>query len=331
MVKKKKDEYNKESPDLVISAIEEIGSNVMTSLDELKVGFYISTGMWGFDFALGQGMPNVGVIEIHGPNTIGKTSVALHMTNRAIQKGMTPYYIDMEYAVNDNQAAIFIKDNKVRWIQPESGNKALDIIKYILRTTKNSFIVLDSVGATVPEVIAEGDVADSHIGVQARMFMQFGPTAKVWTRKNGNLLLAINQESTKINPMGGPPGITLAGGRKWEYVPDIRFRLTKKFQNGDIKEGDDQIGHIVEVKVTKNRFGVPFRTAELPLIYGIGFDTNRELIDNAVSLGVVNRAGTWYNYGEQRLGQGLSKSSKFLSEAPEIAEKIFKELNEIIL
>ncbi len=331
MVKKKKEEDNKDSPDIVVGAIEEIGANVMTSLDELKVGFYISTGMWGFDYALGQGMPNVGVIEMHGPNTIGKTSVALHMTNRAIKKGMTPYYVDMEYAVNDSQAKIFVEDNKVRWIQPESGNKALDIIKYILRTTKNSFIVLDSVAAAVPEVIAEGDVADSHVGVQARMFMQFGPTAKVWTRKNGNVLLVINQESTKFIPGSMRPGITLAGGRKWEYIPDIRFRLTKKFQNGDIKEGDEQIGHIVEAKITKNRFGVPFRIAELPLIYGIGFDTNRELIENGVNLGVVNRAGAWYNYGEQRLGQGLSKSSRFLQEHPEVAEKIFKELNEIIL
>ena len=334
--KKSKDGDSAFEGDLVLKSIEDLGANVMTSLDDLKYDHCVSTGIWGFDWALGGGIPNISVVEVHGPNTVGKTSVALHMANQAASAGMTVYYVDMEYAVNDKQAEIFIKNpDKVKWIQPESGEKALEIIKLILKTTKNSFIVLDSVGASVPEKIAEGSVGDSHVGVQARMFMQFGPTAKVWTRKNGNILLAINQESSKITP-SGRPGISLAGGRKWEYVPDFRIRFTKRFQNGDIKEGDEQIGHVIEAKITKNRFGAPFRTADLPLIYGLGFDVYRELLENAVNFGVVKKAGAWYSVGEEGKEyepakcQGLSAMSLHISRNELMLADIKDQLTEMV-
>lgn len=328
--KKKTDTAPASEHDVVIAAIEKMGAQVMNNIDELAAKSQLSTGIWGLDYGLGgKGVPSISVVEIHGPNGVGKTSLALHLTNQAKLQGMNVYYVDTEYAVNDDMSSIFVGQNDVKWVQPESGEKALDIIKFLLKETTNSFIVLDSVGGTQPSKIADGDVGDSHVGIQARMFMQFGPVAKVWTKKNQNILLAVNQESANITT----GSYTLAGGRKWAYVPDIRIRLTKKFKEGDIKEGADIIGHIIEAKITKNRFGPPMRKVELPLVYGEGFDLERELTDNAILYGVVKKAGAWYSYeheGEEKKHCGMNAFVTWLRENPAITAEIKQKTTEIV-
>ena len=327
--KKKKDSAApKSEQDVILATIENMGAQVMNSIDELAAKNQLSTGLWGLDYGLGgKGIPSISVVELHGPNGVGKTSLALHLTNQAVQQGMNVYYVDTEFAVNDDMSGIFVGQNDVKWIQPESGEKALDIIKFILKETTNSFIVLDSIGGTQPSKIAEGDVGDSHVGIQARMFMQFGPVAACWAKKNQNILVTVNQESANI----ATGSYTLAGGKKWAYVPDIRVRLVKKFKQGDITEGGDIIGHIIEAKVTKNRFGPPMRKVEIPLIYGEGFDAERELTDNAILYGVVKKGGAWYSYehnGEEIKRQGIGAFAEWLRETPEAKDAIFKEVSE---
>lgn len=333
MAKKKKSvEVPTDPNEIILASIAKMGAHVMNNIDDLAAKSQLSTGLWGLDYALGgKGIPSISVAEIHGPNGVGKTSLALTLTNEAVKKGMTTYYVDTEYAVNDDMSAIFVGQKDVKWIQPESGEKALDIIKFILRETTNSFIVLDSIGGTQPGKIADGDVGDSHVGIQARMFSQFGPVAKVWTKKNNNILLAINQESANLKSTKG--GYSLGGGRKWAYIPDLRIRVTKRFDNGDIKDGADIVGHYVEAKVTKNRFGPPMRTADLPLIYGEGFDTEREFVSNATLFGVVKKAGSWYSFdgseGEVKR-QGEAAISAWFRDNPKELEAATQRLTEIV-
>ncbi len=327
---KAKDEAPKTEMDVILSAITKMGAQVMNNIDELAAQGQLSTGLWGLDYGLGgKGIPSITVIEIHGPNGVGKTSLALHLTNMAVKSGMKPFFVDTEYAVNDDMSGIFVGQNDVQWVQPDSGEKALDIIKFLLKETTGSFIVLDSVGGTQPSKIAEDDVGTSHIGIQARMFSQFGPIAKVWTKKKNNILLVVNQESANI----ATGGYNLAGGRKWSYIPDMRIRLTKKYKEGDIKEGSDIIGHIVEAKITKNRFGPPMRKVEIPLIYGEGFDIERELVDNAILFGVVKKGGAWYSYeheGEEIKRQGIAAFSLWLKDNPLASDNIRALLTEIV-
>ena len=318
---------------LIMGQIEKLGVNVLDNLDDLACDFYLSTGIWGFDYVLGGGIPSCAVVEVHGDNGVGKSSIALQVCDAALKekKIEKPYHVDTEMAVNDKLARIFLKNSGIKWLQPPSGPVALNTIKLILKQTKHSFIVLDSVGATIPDDIAEGNVEDAHIGRHAKLFSQFGPIARTYARINQNILFCLNQETTNISPMsrgGGKP----TGGKRWGFVPDIRIKLVKKFNNGTLKNSDgDIIGHIIEATVTKNRFGVPWRTVELPLIYGVGFDIERDLIQNAADTGVVQKSGVWYNYGEQRLGQGMAKACGFLKENTELKEKILKELNEVAL
>lgn len=315
--------------EVIIGAIEQMGAKVLKNLDELAANKYLSTGMWGLDYIISHGgIPSIYIVEVHGPNGIGKTSLALHMTNQAKKAGMKTFFVDMEHAVNDAIAGIYVGKNDVNWVKPESGEKALDIIKMLLKTTQDSFIVLDSIGGCVPSKIADSDVGDSHIGIQARMFSQFGPTAAVWCKRNNNILFCLNQESTNISPMS-KGGVVLPGGRRWSFVPDLRIRLTQKFQNGRIMDGDQSIGHIIEAKTTKNRHGPPMRMAELPLLYGYGFDTTRELLENAVGFGIVKKAGAWYSYEEERQ-QGMAGMSLWLSRNPEMEKKIRVQLDELV-
>jgi recombination protein RecA len=328
--KKQTEVAPKSEQDIILAAIEKMGAQVMNDIHELAAKGQLSTGLWGLDYGLGgKGIPSISVVEIHGPNGVGKTSLALHLTAQAVKQGMIPYFIDTEYAINDDMSGIFVGQKDVQWVQPESGEKALDIIKFLLKETSNSFIVLDSIGGTQPSKIADGDVADSHVGVQARMFTQFGPVAKVWTKKNNNILVAVNQESANIST----GGYTLGGGRKWSYVPDLRIRLTKKYKEGDIKEGADIIGHIIEAKITKNRFGPPMRKVEIPLIYGEGFDIERELVENAILYGVVKKGGSWYTYdhgGDEIKYQGLTAFCAWLKGVPEATKAIRDTITEIV-
>ena len=328
MPKKKKTEVS-DDPELILSAIEEIGAECLTDLGELAAEKYIDTGIWGLNYVLSHGgIPSTYVVEVHGGNGLGKSSLALHLAAQANKQGFNVYYVDVEMAVNDAMASIFLGKDDAKWIRPDSGEKALDIIKLILKSTKNSFVVLDSVGATTPIKIEDASSEDQFIGSHAKMMSNFGAPAARNCKRNNNVLLCLNHESANITPMGAR-GYVVSGGKKWSYVPDLRIRLTKKFQNGDITEGDTKIGHVVEAEVTKNRHGPPFMKVDLPLIYGKGFDTNRDLVENAIAFGIIKKAGAWYSYGEDK-HQGLLSISQWLEKYAEKRESIIKELNEVI-
>lgn len=327
--KRKKKAEVSDSPDMVLSAIEEIGAHVTGDLDDLAADHYIDTGIWGLNYAISHGgIPSTYVVEMHGANGTGKTSLALHMCKRAKAQGFNVYYVDVEMAVNNSLAGIFVDKEDVQWIHPDSGEKALDIITTILKTTTNSFVVLDSVGATTPIKIEDASAEDQFIGLHARMFSKFGAPAARNCKRNNNILFCLNQESANITTMGAR-GVAVPGGKKWSFVPDLRVRVRKRFTNGDIMDGETKIGHIISAEITKNRHGPPFRTADIPLIYGAGFDTERELLENAIAFGVVKRAGAWYSYGEEKQ-QGLTNMSAWLRENDDKRAEIVKELTEIV-
>ncbi len=317
--------------ELVMAEIAKMGAHVMENLDDLACDYYMSTGIWGLDYGLGGGIPSCAVVEIHGDNGVGKSSLGLQICAAAIASGIKPYHFDTEFAVNDKQARIFLPDGGVKWIQPETGSIALNGIKALLKGVKHACIVLDSVGGTVPDAIAEGNVEDAHIGNHAKLFSQFGGTARTYARKHQNMLICLNQETTNISPMskgGGKP----TGGKKWGFIADIRIKLVRKFQNGMIKDSKGSIiGHIIEATITKNRFSAPHVTVDLPLMYGIGFDVERDLIENAVGVGVVEKSGSWFSFGDLRIGHGVAKASEFLRDCPDVKKEILEKLNEIAL
>lgn len=329
MAKKKKKIEVSDDPELIVAAVEEIGAHCTGDLNELAAEKYLDTDIWGLNYAVSHGgIPSTYVVEAHGENGLGKTSLALHMCAMAKRAGFSVYYVDVEYAVNNAMASIFVDKNDVHWIHPDTGEKALDIISLILKTTKNSFVVLDSVGATTPQKMEDASAEDQFIGLHARMMAGFGGPAARNCKRNNNVLFCLNHETVKITPMGAR-GYTIAGGRKWSYAPDLRIRLTKRYPNPDIMDGDTKIGHIIHCEVTKNRHGPPYRTADLPLIYGAGFDVERELLENAIAFGVVQRAGAWYSYGEEK-HQGLTNMSEWLKQNPDNKKAIIKELDQLV-
>lgn len=330
MARKKKNEIEDNSQEAILAAIQEIGAHTTSDIKALSAERLLDTGIWGLNYALGHGgIPSTFLCEVHGPNGCGKTSLALYLCQQAKNQNFTPYYIDMEYAVNDAMASIFISNNDISWIHPDTGEKALDIITLLLKTTKNSFIVLDSVSACTPSKIEDASAEDSFIGLQARMLSLFGPKAGRLCKRNNNILFCLNHESVKINRMG-TGGYNVSGGTQWSYTPDLRIRVQKRYMNGDILEGEQKIGHVIKAEITKNRHGPPFRIAEIPLIYGQGFDTNRELIENAINFGAVKRAGAWYTYEEEK-HQGIQNLSAWMAQNPKKREQLIKELNDLVL
>lgn len=327
--KKKKKKEVSDDPELILSSIEQIGAYVTSDLDSLAAKYYINTGIWGLNYAISHGgIPSTYVIECHGANGIGKSSLALHLSKQASNIGFNVFYVDVERAINDSLASIFLDKSDAIWIHPDNGENALDITTLILKTTQKSFVVFDSVGGCTPSQIEDGSAGDAHIGLHARLMSNFGGPAARYCKANNNVLFCLNHETANITPMGAR-GYNISGGRKWSYVPDLRIRLTKKYPSGDITEGDQKIGHIIHTEITKNRHGPPYRSAELPLIYGIGIDDTRELVENAISFGIIKRTSAWYSYGDEKQ-QGIGNMSQYLKDNPDKRKQIVKELNEIV-
>jgi len=298
----------------------------LRSAEKVKVEA-IPTGSLALDIATGVGgIPRGKIIEIFGPESSGKTTLALHVIAEAQKRGGIAVFIDAEHALDPKYAQKIGVDLDNLYIsQPDYGEQALEIAESLLRSGAVDVIVIDSVAALVPKDELEGEIGEAHVGKQARLMAQALRKLKSLAHNANAAVIFINQLREKIGVMFGNPETT-PGGRALKFFADMRLDVRRI---GDAKEGDSKIGSRVRVKVVKNKLAPPFREAEFDMIYGEGICKLCDLIDTASELGVIKKSGAWYSYGEIRLGQGRDQAKKFLQENPELAQEIEKRVREV--
>jgi recombination protein RecA len=298
----------------------------LKSAERVKVEA-IPTGSLALDIATGVGgIPKGKIIEIFGPESSGKTTLALHVIAEAQKKGGIAVFIDAEHALDPKYAQkIGVDVDNLYISQPDYGEQALEIAESLLRSGAVDVIVIDSVAALVPKDELEGEIGEAHVGKQARLMAQALRKLKSLAHNANAAVIFINQLREKIGVMFGNPETT-PGGRALKFFADMRLDVRRV---GDAKEGDNKVGSRVRVKVVKNKLAPPFREAEFDMIYGEGICKLCDLIDTASELGVIKKSGAWYSYGETRLGQGRDQAKKFLQENPELAQEIEKRVKEV--
>lgn len=280
----------------------------------------ISTGSLSLDMALGVGgLPKGRITEIYGPESGGKTTLALHCVAEAQRNGGLALYVDAEHALDTEYArSLGVDVDRLYISQPNNGEEALEIMDAIIRSGAVDIVVLDSVAALVPKAEIEGEMGDSFVGIQARMMSQALRKLGGSLNKSKTAAIFINQLREKIGVMYGNPETT-PGGRALKFWASVRLEVRK----GDaIKVGTEQIGTRTKVKIVKNKVAPPFRTAEFDVIFGKGISRSGDLLDVAVARNLVGRAGTYFNYGEIRLGQGRDNARTYLDEHPAIFTEI---------
>ena len=279
-----------------------------------------SSGSLGLDRALGcGGIPLGRIIEVYGPESSGKTTMALHMIAEAQKAGYVAAFVDAEHALDITYARkLGVKEDELLISQPDCGEQALDIAATLCAIAGVGIIVVDSVAALVPKAELEGDMGDQHVGRQARLMSQAMRKLTSVAARSGASVLFINQLRQKIGVTFGSPETT-TGGNALKFYSSIRLDVRRI---GGLKAGDDNIGNRIRVKVVKNKLAPPFRTTEADLIFGKGVDRTAELIDHGVDNGIVEKAGAWFSYGEQRLGKGKKAAADFLTENPEIIAEV---------
>lgn len=280
----------------------------------------ISTGSLSLDMALGiGGIPKGRITEIYGPESGGKSTLALHCVAEAQKKGGLALYIDAEHAMDTEYARTLGVDvDKLYIAQPNNGEEGLEIADAMIRSGALDIVVIDSVAALVPKAEIEGEMGDSFVGTQARMMSQALRKLGGSLNKSHTAAIFINQLREKIGVMYGNPETT-PGGRALKFWASVRLEVRK----GDaIKNGTDQVGARTKVKIVKNKVAPPFKTAEFDMIFGKGISKSGDLLDIATLQGIISRSGTYFNYGETRLGQGRDNARTFLDENPEIFKEI---------
>ncbi len=280
----------------------------------------ISTGSLGLDVALGiGGLPSGRVIEIYGPESSGKTTLALHVIAEAQKAGGVAAFVDAEHALDPVYAAkLGVDINELLISQPDTGEQALEITDTLVRSGAVSVLVVDSVAALTPRAELEGDMGDSLPGLQARLMSQALRKLTGSISKSGCMVIFINQIRHKIGVMYGSPEVT-TGGNALKFYASVRLDIRRI---GAIKYRDEVIGNQTRVKVVKNKVAPPFRQVEFDIMYGLGISKVGELIDLGVTADVIEKSGSWYSYGDERIGQGRENVRKFLLENPDIAERI---------
>ncbi len=292
----------------------------------------ISTGSIGLDIALGVGgLPTGRVIEIFGPESSGKTTVALHVIAEAQKNGGSCAFIDAEHALDPKYATkLGVNINNLLISQPDTGEQALEITDTLIRSGALDVIVIDSVAALVPKAEIEGEMGDSHMGLQARLMSQALRKLTASISKSSCVLIFINQIRMKIGVMFGNPETT-TGGNALKFYSSIRLDIRRI---GAIKDKDDVTGSHTRVKVVKNKVAPPFREVEFDIMYGEGISKMGEIIDIGVKAEIIEKSGSWFSYNGQRIGQGKENAKKFLKEnidmANEIEQKIRKNPDVII-
>lgn len=282
----------------------------------------ISTGSIGIDLALGVfGLPKGRIIEIYGPESSGKTTLALHVIAKAQSKGEECVLVDAEHAFDPDYAKKLGVDVENLLIsQPDYGEMGLEVVSRLLSTKSVGVIVVDSVAALVPKSEIDGEMGENKMGVHARLMSQAMRKLTGLASKTNTLLIFINQLRDKIGVMFGNPETT-TGGNALKFYASVRIDMRKI---AVLKDGDEAYGNRVKVKIVKNKCAPPFRTAEVDLIYGEGWDRYSELIDIASGLEIIKKSGSWFSYNDDKLGQGKEQVKKLLIDNPELNKEIYK-------
>ena len=280
----------------------------------------ISTGSLGLDIALGiGGFPKGRIIEVYGPESSGKTTLALHAVAEAQKQGGNCAFVDAEHALDPIYAKKLGVDlDELLISQPDAGEQALEIADTLVRSGAIDVLVVDSVAALVPRAELEGEMGDTHVGLQARLMSQALRKLTSSISRSNCLVIFINQIRLKIGVMFGNPETT-TGGNALKFYASVRLDIRRI---GAIKDRDEVVGNQTRVKVVKNKVAAPFRTVEFDIMYGEGISKNGELLDLGVAAGLVEKAGAWFSYNGQRIGQGRENSKNFLLENPSVADEI---------
>ncbi len=280
----------------------------------------IPTGSLGLDMALGVGgFPKGRIIEVFGPESSGKTTLALHAVAESQKRGGICAYIDAEHALDPVYAKnLGVDVDALVLSQPDTGEQALEIADTLVRSGAVDILVVDSVAALVPKAEIEGEMGDSHMGLQARLMSQALRKLTATVAKSNCIMIFINQIRMKIGVFFGNPETT-TGGNALKFYASVRLDIRRI---GSLKEKDQVIGNQVRVKVVKNKVAPPFKVVEFDIIYGEGISKLGELIDMGSKIGVIDKSGAWYSLGDQKLGQGKEATRQYLKEHPEVAEKI---------
>jgi len=284
----------------------------------------VSTGCLPLDYALGVGgIPRGRIIEIFGPESSGKTTIALHIVAEAQRVGGTAAFIDAEHALDPAYAeALGVKVDDLYVSQPDTGEQALEITEALVRSGAIDIVVVDSVAALVPKAEIEGDMGDAHVGLQARLMSQALRKLTGAVSKSNTIVIFINQLREKVGVMFGNPETT-PGGKALKFYASVRLDVRRI---DALKNGTDIIGNRTRVKVVKNKVAPPFKSAEFDMLYGEGISKEGSILDLAVEKKLVQKSGAWYNYGEMRIGQGRDTTRIFLKDNPELTQKLEKQL-----
>lgn len=282
----------------------------------------ISTGSLGLDRALGiGGVPKGRIVEIYGPESSGKTTLALHMVADVHRKGGEAYFVDMEHAMDHSYAAaIGVDIDKLLFSQPENGEQAMNLVIDAVSRGGLDLVVVDSVAALVPQKEIEGDVGDASVGLHARLMSQTMRKLSPLTGPNNTCVVFLNQLREKVGVMFGSPEVT-TGGRALPFYASMRMDIRRRGQHVKGKDNEN-LGTHVKVKVTKNKLAPPFKIAEFDIIFGTGISRSGEVLDAAADLDIIQKSGSWYSYNEAKIGQGRDASSKFLEDNPELMQEI---------
>lgn len=319
------EDQRKKALDAALSQIErQFGRGAIMRLGAEPVGVLgfgvISTGSLSVDVALGVGgLPRGRIVEVYGPESGGKTTLALHVVAEAQAAGGVAAFVDAEHALDPGYAAALGVDvGELLVSQPDTGEQALEIVELLVRSGAVDVVVVDSVAALTPRAEIEGEMGDAHVGLQARLMSQALRKLTGALSKSRTTAIFINQIREKIGVMYGNPETT-PGGRALKFYASVRLEVRRK---GDVKVGAERVGNRVRVKVTKNKVAPPFREAEVDIVFGRGIDKLGDLVGVASDLGVVVKSGSWFSYGDQRLGQGKERAVEFIAAKPELITEI---------
>lgn len=289
----------------------------------------IPTGSLELDFALGVGgIPRGRVTEIFGPESSGKTTVALHVIAEAQKEGGTAAFIDAEHALDPVYASkLGVDIDNLLVSQPDTGEQALEIVEALVRSGAIDVVVVDSVAALVPKAEIEGEMGDSHVGLQARLMSQALRKLSGVINKSNTAAIFINQLREKVGVLFGNPETT-PGGRALKFYASVRLDVRRV---ETLKQGTEMVGNRTRVKVVKNKVAPPFRQAEFDIIYGEGISKEGSILDLGVEHNIIDKSGAWYSYGDTRIGQGRENARQFLKDNPDVAKEIESRIREILI
>ena len=304
-------------------SIMKLGDNKALNIDA------VSTGSLGIDIALGiGGLPMGRIVEVYGPESSGKTTLTLQVIAQAQKEGKTCAFVDAEHALDPVYAQkLGVNIDELLVSQPDTGEQALEICDMLVRSSAVDVVIVDSVAALTPKAEIEGDMGDSHMGLQARLMSQALRKLTGNIKRSNTLCIFINQIRMKIGVMFGNPETT-TGGNALKFYASVRIDIRRI---GSVKEGDEVVGNETRVKIVKNKLAPPFKQAEFIIMYGEGISKQGELIDLGVKHKIVEKAGAWYSYNGNKVGQGKNNSIKFLKENVEIANEIEGKLRDMLL